>query len=134
MVMVLGNLICVAGLIMVSYQQHIWQLFIGYGVLIGLGMSLGGMLAMMTVINNWFIMKRPLALSVSMASMGFGGVVFNPLLMMLINSIGWRNTYLTIAAAACLFCVIIPALLLVNKPEDLGQVPDGPDSSKGSKG
>jgi MFS family permease len=120
-------------LILVSFQQHIWQLFLGYGVLVGIGMSLGGMLAMMTVINNWFIIKRPMALSISMASMGFGGVVFNPLLMMLINSIGWRNTYLVIAAAAFLFCVILPALLLVNKPEDLGQVPDGPDSLKAQK-
>ncbi len=130
LVMILGNLLSIAGLILVSFQQHIWQLFLGYGVLIGLGMSLGGMLAMMTVINNWFIIKRPMALSISMAAMGFGGVVFNPLLMMLINSIGWRNTYLLIAAATFLFCVISPALLLVNKPEDLGQVPDGPGSSK----
>ena len=130
---ILGNLISIAGLILVSFQQHIWQLFLGCGVLVGLGMSLGGMLAMMTVINNWFIIKRPMALSISMAAMGFGGLVFNPLLMMLINSIGWRNTYLAIAAAAFLFCVISPALLLVNKPEDLGQVPDGPVSLKAQK-
>jgi MFS family permease len=130
---ILGNLLTIAGLILVSFQQHIWQLFLGCGVLVGLGMSLGGMLAMMTVINNWFIIKRPMALSISMAAMGFGGLVFNPLLMMLINSIGWRNTYLAIAAAAFLFCVISPALLLVNKPEDLGQVPDGPVSLKAQK-
>lgn len=127
---ILGNLLSIAGLILVSFQQHIWQLFLGYGVLVGLGMSLGGMLAMMTVINNWFIIKRPMALSISMASIGFGGVVFNPLLMMLINSIGWRNTYQAVAAALFLFCVVSPALLIVNKPEDLGQVPDGHNTSK----
>jgi len=130
---ILGNLLSIAGLVLVSFQQHIWQLFLGYRVLVGLGMSLGGMLATMTVINNWFILKRPMALSISMASIGFGGVVFNPLLMMLINSIGWRNTYLVVAAASFLFCVILPALLLVNKPEDLGQVPDGPDSLNARK-
>ena len=132
-VIVLGNLLSIAGMILVSFQQHIWQLFVGYGVLIGLGMSLGGLLAMMSVINDWFIIKRPMALSISMASIGFGSVVFQPLLMMLINSIGWRNTYLLIAAASLLFCVILPALLLVNRPEDLGQVPDGPVSSKAQK-
>jgi MFS family permease len=130
---ILGNILSVAGLVLVSYQQHIWQLFVGYGVLIGLGMSIGGMLASMTVINNWFIVKRPVALSISMTAMGFGGVVFNPLLMRLIESMGWRNTYLVIAAASLLFCVILPAMLVVNKPEDLGQVPDGPASIKGSK-
>ncbi len=130
---VLGNIFCVAGLVMLAYQQHIWQLFVGYGVLVGFGMSLGGLLALMTVINNWFVMKRPMAMSVTMASMGFGGVVFNPALMMLINSIGWRNTYLVMAASAFLFCVVIPALFLVNKPEDLGQVPDGPSSLENQK-
>jgi MFS family permease len=131
--MVLGNILSVAGLVLVSYQQQIWQLFVGYGVLIGLGMSIGGMLASMTVINNWFIVKRPMALSISMTSMGFGGVLFNPLLMKLIESIGWRNTYLVIAAASLLFCVILPAFFLVNKPEDLGQIPDGPVSLKDKK-
>jgi MFS family permease len=133
MALVVGNLISVGGLILLSYQQYIWQLFLGYGVLVGLGMSIGGMLAMMTVINNWFVMKRPVALAVSMASMGFGGVVFNPLLAKLIESIGWRNTYLIIAAAVLVFCVTVPALLIINKPEDLGQVPDGPSSPKPPK-
>ena len=133
MAFVIGNLISVAGLILLSYQQYIWQLFLGYGVLVGLGISVGGMLAMMTVINNWFVMKRPVALAVAMASMGFGGVVFNPLLMTLIESIGWRNTYLIIAAAVFVFCVTMPALLIINKPEDLGQVPDGPSSLKPPK-
>jgi len=127
---VIGNLISVTGLILLSYQQHIWQLFIDYGIVLGLGISIGGMLAMMTVVNNWFVIKRPLALSVSMASMGLGAIVFKPSLMILINAIGWRNTYLLTAAAVLLLCVISPALLLVNKPEDLGQVPDGPSLKK----
>jgi MFS family permease len=125
-----GNLLCVAGLILLSYQNHIWQLYLGVGVLLGLGVSIGGMLAMMTVINNWFIMKRTMALSISMGAMGFSGVVVNPSLMWLIETIGWRHTYLIIAAAALIFCVVLPGLLIINKPEDLGQVPDGPASSK----
>lgn len=127
---VIGNLISVVGLLLLSFQQHIWQLFVYYGVILGLGISIGGMLAMMTVINNWFVMKRPMALSVSMASMGLGAIFFKPSLMILINTIGWRNTYQLTAAAVLLLCVILPALLLVNKPEDLGQVPDGPASPK----
>jgi MFS family permease len=129
----IGNLFSIVGLIMVSFQQHIWQLFIGFGVIVGFGMSIGGMLASMTVINNWFIIKRPMALSISMAASGFGGLIFNPLLVRLIESIGWRYAYLTIAAASFVFCVILPALFLINKPEDLGQVPDGPGSLKAQK-
>jgi MFS family permease len=127
---VMGNSLCVLGLIMLAFQNHIWQLFLGVGVFIGLGMSLGGMLAMMTITNNWFVMKRTVALSLSMASMGFSGIIIGPSIMGLIHTVGWRNTYLILAAAALLFCVVLPGLFLKNKPEDLGQVPDGPMSAK----
>jgi predicted MFS family arabinose efflux permease len=68
-----------------------------------------------------------------MASMGFSGIFINPSMMALIEAVGWRNTYLILAAAASLFCVVLPALFLKNKPEDLGQVPDGPISAKPDK-
>ena len=126
----LGNILSVAGLVLLAFQNHIWELYLGIGVFLGLGVSLGGMLAMMTVINNWFIVKRPMALSIAMAAMGFAGIVVNPSMMALIESVGWRNTYLILAAFALIFCVVLPATLIKNKPEDLGQVPDGPFSAK----
>jgi MFS family permease len=128
--MVIGNSMCVAALALLAYQTKIWHLYLLSGVLLGIGMSIGGMLAGMTVINNWFIKRRSIALALSMASMGLGGPVFSPLLMALIGSIGWRTTYLLIAAIVFVLCVLAPGLLIKNKPEDLGQVPDGPISSK----
>jgi fucose permease len=67
----IGNVLSISGLVLLAFQEHIWQLYLGIGVLLGLGVSLGGMLAMQTVVNNWFILKRPVALSISMASMAF---------------------------------------------------------------
>jgi MFS family permease len=127
--MVIGNSMCVTALALLAYQTKIWHLYALSGVILGIGMSIGGMLAVMTVTNNWFVKRRSIALALSMASMGLG-VVFGPLLMALIGSIGWRKTYLLIAAAVFVFCVLVPGLLIKNKPEDLGQVPDGPISSK----
>ena len=127
---VVGNLLSVGGLVLLAYQNHIWQLYLGIGVLLGLGVSIGGMLAMMTVLNNWFVVKRPLAISLSMASMGFSGVFINPAMMALIEAVGWRTTYLILAAVGLVFCVILPGLFIKNKPEDIGQVPDGPVSAK----
>jgi cyanate permease len=53
--------------------------------------------------------------------------------MALIGSVGWRNTYLLMAALAFVFCVVIPAIFLRDKPEQLGQVPDGPISEMQAK-
>ena len=127
---VLGNLLNLGGLVLLAYMKDMWQLYLGNGLLIGLGIGIGGMLAMMTVINNWFVMKRSIALAVSMAGMGLSASVMIPTLVKLIDSIGWRNTYLLVAAVVTVFCIIIPGIFLKNKPEDLGQVPDGPSSQK----
>ena len=129
----IGNLINVCTLALLSYQTQIWHLYLGFGALIGIGLSLGGMLSMMTVINNWFIMKRSIALAVSMSSMGISGTVMTPVLMGMIHTVGWRNTYLIIAAIVLILSVIIPAIFLKNKPEDLGQCPDGPASTQHEK-
>ncbi len=127
---VLGNLMCAVGLFMLAFQTSIWELYLWSGIVVGLGMSIGGMLAMMTVINNWFVMKRSVALAISMASMGLSGIVLIPGLMALINTIGWRRAYMMVAAFVFLCCVLLPGLLIKNKPEDIGQVPDGPVSRR----
>jgi MFS family permease len=128
--LIIGNILSVIGLVLLSYMNRMWELYLGQGLLIGLGMSIGGMLAVMTVINNWFIMKRSVALAVSMAGMGLANIFMTPGLTKMISLLEWRNTYLIIAAVVALFGVIIPGIFLRNRPEDLGQVPDGPKSAK----
>jgi|WetSurMetagenome_2_1015567.scaffolds.fasta_scaffold100009_2 MFS family permease len=129
---VLGNILTAAVLLLMSFQTHIWELYLWCGVVMGIGMSMGGMLAMMTVTNNWFIMKRSVAMAISMGAMGLN-VVFGPLLMTVINQIGWRKSYVIIAILTIVFCSIIPGILVRNKPEDIGQVPDGPASKNSGR-
>jgi len=122
---VIGNIMSTVALLMMAFQTHIWELYLWSGVLMGLGMSIGGMLAMMTVTNNWFIMKRSIALAITMGSMGLN-LIIGPALMSLINMVGWRRSFMIIAAISFVLCVLLPGVLIKNKPEDLGQVPDGP--------
>jgi MFS family permease len=127
--LVIGNILTAAALLMMAFQTHIWELYLWSGLIMGLGMSIGGMLAMMTVTNNWFIMKRSVAMAISMGSMGLN-IVIGPFLMSVINQVGWRKSYIFIAVLILVFCVILPGLLVKNKPEDIGQVPDGPASKR----
>ncbi len=126
---IIGNIINLIGLVLLAYMSQMWHLYIVYGIIIGFGISIGGMLGTMTILNNWFVMKRTLALSISGASMGLSGIFIMPTLMALIQGIGWRSTYLIIAGAVLICCIIIPALFFVNSPAELGQIPDGPDIS-----
>ncbi len=119
-----GGILCVLCFVVASFHTQLWQLYLAYGVLFGLGGSLCGMLAMSTIVNNWFVKKRPLALSVLLTAGGFGGLMVS-FVMAMINRFGWRNSYLLLAAMILALLVILPSFLVINKPEDLGQVPDG---------
>jgi len=95
-------------------------------ILIGIGGGFGGYISCTTVANNWFIKKRSMALGVFIACAGLGGFVFPPLTTSLIAAIGWRETWLVLAGLIILFAVILGGVILVrNKPEDMGQTPDG---------
>jgi MFS family permease len=88
------------------------------------------MLAMTTIVNNWFVKKRPLALSILLTAGGLGGLVMVPFITAMINRFGWRNSYLILAAMIFVLLVVLPSFLVVNKPEDLGQAPDGIQSGE----
>ncbi|MBN2241942.1 MAG: MFS transporter [Acidobacteria bacterium] len=125
---VIGNFLGFLGFLLLFAHTNLWQLFAGFGLLIGLGVGFGGLLASTTVINDWFVQKRALALSVYLGSFGAGGIVIGPSMVALIENIGWRKTYLLLAVVILACNVILPAILIRNKPADLGQVPDGPDA------
>jgi MFS family permease len=120
-----GGILCILCFVCASFHNRLWELYLAYAILFGLGGSLCGMLTMTTIVNNWFVKKRSLALSILLAAGGFGGVVMVPFIVSLINRFGWRTTYLLIAAMIFVLLVVLPSLFVVNKPEDLGQNPDG---------
>ncbi|MBN2242625.1 MAG: MFS transporter [Acidobacteria bacterium] len=124
---VLGNLLGFAGFLLLYFHSSLWQLYLGFGLLVGTAAGLGGMLATTTVVNNWFFRKRSMALGIFLGTGGLGGIFMGPSIQASIENYGWRNTYLFISLLVLVFAVIIPGILIRNKPADLGQVPDGPD-------
>jgi MFS family permease len=126
---IIGNLINVCGLMVLAFCNEVWQLYVGYGLMVGTGFSLGGVLAMNTIINNWFRKKLSIAVGIATAATGVTGIIIAPLVLYLINSIGWRHTLLLMAAMVLFFCVILPFLFIKNRPQELGQIPDGAGDS-----
>ena len=120
----LGNILGFLGFFMLFAHSRLWELYVGYGVLIGVASGLGGLLASTTILNNWFVRKRSLVLGIFLSFGGLGGIFLGPALMKLITTQGWRFAYLVISGMV-LFIIILPAIFLKNKPQDLGQVPDG---------
>ncbi len=127
---VMGNCLGCLGFFMLFFHNHLWELFLGYGVMVGLAAGFGGLLAATTVLTNWFVKKRSFALGVFLGTGGVGGIFVGPAMVQLITIKGWRFTCLVMSVMVLLLAVILPALLIKNKPQDLGQAPDGPDGAK----
>jgi MFS family permease len=129
---VLGNLLIAAAFFMLAFHTKQWQLHTGYAIL-GIGAGIGSVIPTGTIASSWFIRKTALAMSVNVAAMGVGGLILAPLSVGLIHMAGWRQTYLVLAGLTLLLGAILPGLFVRNRPEDLGQVPDGPVAALGAR-
>ena len=79
-----------------------------------------------TVVSQWFVMRRGRATAILFVahSVGMGGFPF--LAQMLINGTGdWRMAWFWLAFIVWGVALLPIWLLIVRKPEDIGEVPDG---------
>jgi MFS transporter, OFA family, oxalate/formate antiporter len=122
-VIAMGGLCLGSGMILVSLIQNPWQLYLFYGCLAGIGMSVAYVPCNATVVK-WFRRRRGLAVGIagSGASLGIAG--FPPVSEALIARFGWRQTYLLFGIAV-LIALNMLAFFIVRDPEVLGLQPDG---------
>ena len=126
-----GMTIAGVGFVLFSQIRELWHLYAAF-IIISLGIGLGTWLPMMTALNNWFIRRRTMAMSMAMEGFAIGGVIVPLLLAWTIGGTdpniseryGWR-------ASALFIGILIMALafplsrLIRNRPEDMGLYPDG---------
>ena len=92
-------------------------------MIITLGSGLGGWLAMISMVNNWFVRKRSLAIATAMSGVHIGAYLV-PLLAWGVDNHGFQITTLIIGIV--LLVSVGPVVKAVrNRPEDMGLAPDG---------
>jgi len=122
---IIGNVVAALGLLGMSFADEVWQVYLMFGVFVGGGMAFGTFIATTTVVNNWFVKRRSLAMSLLISAGGIGGLAFPPLISRFISDIGWRWSWACLAGMHLILVVIMGGILVRNRPEDMGQVPDG---------
>ncbi len=110
------------GFVMFSQIDSVWEYILTYTI-ISVGGGLGGWLAIITMVNNWFIRRRSLALATAMSGVHFGGFLVYVLALGL-EYHGFRTTMLGIGLF--LLATTLPmGLIIRSRPEDIGLRPDG---------
>jgi len=123
---VAGFFMLIGSLAMALVVTSVWGAVIAASGLVGLAVATGSGVPTQTGVMRWFQRKRALALSIVLSAGGFGGFVAPPLLNGIIESAGgnWRAGWWVLVAGA-LIATVAAAVFVRERPEDLGQFPDG---------
>ena len=112
-----GTLLSSVGYLASSFTASIYNLYITYGALPGLGLVMISMSSLIAI-GRHFHKNQALAMGICQAGGSVGGFIFNPLLHALIQAYGWRGAVLILSGIlmhAALFALIIHTL---EKPKN----------------
>jgi MFS family permease len=119
----IGMILIAAGLTLASFARTMIEVYAAYGLGVGLGVGCSYVPAMGAV-QRWFVKRRGSASGLASSGIGFGTLVVPPLAEFFIRTLGWRDTYLILAAFA-ISAGAGMALLIENDPSARGLGPDG---------
>ncbi|MHC9001537.1 L-lactate MFS transporter [Enterococcus bulliens] len=96
------------------YANELWLLYLGYGIIGGLGLGAGYVTPVSTIIK-WFPDKRGLATGLAIMGFGFAALLTGPIAQQLMESIGLVNTFYVLGVVYGI--VIIAAAQFIKQPQ-----------------
>jgi MFS family permease len=124
-----GLLIVALGLVVASQATSLWQVYLGYSLGVGVGVGFS-YVPSVTAVQHWFVRRRGTASGIAVAGIGVGTLIGAPLAHELIARIGWRETYLVLAALVAVGAVAAGGLIR-SDPRFYGLGPDGDPPTSG---
>lgn len=120
-----------AGMLVLSVAAAPWVLFLGFPMIRTFGQGLMPLSARV-VIPNWFYRDRARAFSILGLALTLSVAVVPLLNIWLIDLLGWRMAWRVCAVGLALLVVPIVYRFLRDRPEDVGQLPDGATQEPGA--
>jgi MFS family permease len=114
---------------------HVYPLYVILSLVVGGCVSLASMIPVQTVTIAWFSARRALALGLVLGGGAIGGFVAPQWISQSVQGAGgnWRVGWCLIAAASGI-AGIVGLLAVRNRPEDMGQFPDGRKPADATEG
>jgi OFA family oxalate/formate antiporter-like MFS transporter len=112
----IGGFLLSLGMILSSYTNSLLWLYVNYGLLVGLGIGFAYGAPIATC-NKWFPDKRGLATGLVVFGFGGGAIIFAPLWSFLIDTYGWRQTFI-LTGIIFMALTLSSAQILRNPPAD----------------
>lgn len=102
------------GVFLASFSaDRLWVLYLSYGLLGGIGIGLGYIVPVATLVN-WFPDKRGMITGIAVAGFGAGALITAPIATQLIGAVGVLQTFAILGIAYLV--VVVGAALLMRSP------------------
>src|SRR6185369_12553576 len=106
----LGLFLLGAAFLIAAHAQALWQFQLSIGLCVGIGVAFIGNVPNSILLGRWFGPKLPTAMAVVYSAMGGGVLALLPASQLLIDHLGWRETYQLFGYAA--LGLLVPLMLL----------------------
>lgn len=109
-IMEISSILIVIAYFLYSRATELWM-FYALAAVGSMSASLLTWVPLSVILNNWFNRKRAFAIGFSFMGSGIGGMIFSFIGSRLIETIGWRSTFLVMSAV--LLFTVVPIVFFV---------------------
>ena len=99
--------------------SQLWQLFLLWGIVLGVGTGLTALVLGAMVASRWFTSNRGLVVGLFAASIATGQLLFLPVAAWIIDHFGWRLAVLPVVFT-CLCAGLLVIAFMRDYPQDVG--------------
>jgi MFS family permease len=96
-----------AAFFLASGLTVLWQFYLFIGVLVGVGVSMNGMVPASALLGRWYRERLSSAIGIAYSAFGVGTVLFVPLVQYLVGAFDWRATYRFMGLALLLAAPVV---------------------------
>lgn len=116
-----GLLVLVLGFALLAQVAAVWHVVLLYAFLLPVAGAFAGVIPAQVLAARWFPRRRGLALGLVSSGVSLGGVLVPPVVVALMEAVGWRMTYGVFALFTLL--VVLPLVLLFLRSGPEGEDP-----------
>lgn len=106
------------------FMTEPWQLFVTWGLMVGIGAGAGAVGMAAAVANRWFVQRTSFAMGLLSAANAAGQLIFLPVLALLANRYGWQGIAVAVTVVIAAMIPVV-AMVLPESPAAIGLPPFG---------
>ena len=124
-----------AAFMLAGSLQNLWHFYLLVGAMVGIGVSLTGMVPASALLARWFRSRLSIAIGIAFSGFGVGTVILVPFAQYLVSNWDWRTAYHVLGGVLLTATVLVPLLpwgrfaagnpALAPAPRKEGEAPEG---------